>query len=81
MGYYAELSCNDNLSEGMTDGKYKKVVANRRSVEPGMDWFHNRECLNDIYYGIHETNPKVAPDGTIVSTPDYVATKEAQIGV
>lgn len=80
MGYYTkDFSCTEQMYEGSTDGSYKKVVQNRRSTEHIT--CRVREDLNDIYYGIHETNPKVAPDGTIVNTPDYVATKEAQIGV
>lgn len=64
---------NADLNEGATDGKYKKVVRNRGGfVDPGTAL--DRAQLDDAYYGIHEIQPKVRPDGKIVATPNYVNT-------
>ena len=68
--YAQARSMNAELSEGSTDGKYKKIVTNRGGVIDPATW-ENREDLN-VEYGLHETNPKVAPDGLLHNTPDYV---------
>lgn len=61
---------NNALSEGSTDGKYKKIVANRDGVvDPAT--YENRKDLNDQWFGIHEKKIKVAPDGLLHSTPNY----------
>jgi hypothetical protein len=70
-------SLNADLAEGMSDGKYKKIVENRANAE--MATYLSRRDLNDVYYGIHEVNPKVLGDGTIHGTPSYVATPAAYL--
>lgn len=71
MGYPLSRSMNAELSEGSTDGKYKKIVTDRGGVvDPGT--FENRADLNDEWFGIHEKKVKVAPDGLLHATPDYV---------
>lgn len=72
-------SMNAELSEGSTDGKYKKIATNQRGgiVEPTT--YENRRHLNDYYWGLHEVNPKVAPDGLLHSTPDFVANPAAHL--
>lgn len=71
MAYAPPRSMNANLSEGSTDGKYKKIVRDRGGVvEPGT--YEARDDLDDLWYGIHEKKVKVAPDGLLHATPDYV---------
>lgn len=67
-------SMNAELNEGATDGRYKKVVQNRGGfVEGGT--YDNRDELDDVWYGIHEVNPKDIPGKPgYHSTPNYVPT-------
>lgn len=76
MAYAPSRSMNAELSEGMTDGSYKKVVQNRGGVVSPKT-YEARGDLNDAYYGIHEKAAKVLPDGLVHSTPYYVATPPA----
>jgi hypothetical protein len=75
MGYPASRGMNADLHEGMTDGKYKKVVQDRGGIVEGSTW-KSRVDLNDRYYGIHEESHKVTGDGKVVVTPNYVETPE-----
>ena len=72
-------SMNGNLAEGATDQKYKKVATADRGgvIDPAT--YLNRSGLDDLYYGIHEARTKVLPDGTIHTTPDFVATPSADM--
>lgn len=70
-------SQNAELAEGMSDGKYKKVVMDRSVAEPTT--YESRRDLSDVNFGIHEVNPKVLPDGTIHLTPSYVETPPAHM--
>lgn len=73
MVYPVSRSMNADLSQGMTDGKYKKVNQDRGgSVSPGT--YESRAELNDNWYGIHEKQVKVTPDGLLHATPSFVAT-------
>jgi hypothetical protein len=73
MGYPQSRSMNLSLSEGSTDGKYKKVIRDRDGVvEPAT--YESRADLNDGYFGIHEKKVKVAPDGLLHATPNFVPT-------
>lgn len=73
MVYPVSRSMNNDLSEGMTDGKYKKVSPNRGgTVEHTAQT--ERADLDDLYFGIHEKQVKVAPDGLLHATPQYIAT-------
>lgn len=77
MGYPQTRSMNGSLSEGMTDGKYKKIVTDRDGViDPAT--YENRADLDDQWFGIHEKKVKVAPDGLLHVTPDYVANPPVQ---
>lgn len=68
--YPVSRGMNNALSEGSTDGKYKKVVTDRDGVvDPGT--YENRADLNDQWYGVHEKRVKVAPDGLLHATPRY----------
>lgn len=69
-------SLNGDLVEGATDGRYKKVVQNRGGFV-GPDTYANRQPLDDVWFGIHETQPKDVP-GMIghYSTPHHVQTRE-----
>ncbi len=79
MGYPQTLrSQNGEMSEGSSDGKYKKVVRDRGGiVEPAT--YESRTDLHDYYFGIHEKKIKVAPDGLLHSTPDFVANPTAHL--
>lgn len=69
-------SANAELNEGMTDGKYKKVINDRGGlVEPTT--YLVRKDLADIWYGIHEEPGKVLPDALHQKTPNFVATPPA----
>lgn len=77
MAYAPHRSMNAELSEGMTDGKYKKVVQNRGGfVDPTT--YQERADLNDRWYGIHEQDKKALPDTLVTRTPNYVSTKDAE---
>jgi hypothetical protein len=72
---------NAELNEGATDGKYKKVVRDRG----GLGVAHSgtvtaRLDLHDVWYGIHEDEIKIRPDGKPVHTPNYVSTPPSQAG-
>jgi hypothetical protein len=71
MGFPVRRGLNNALSEGSTDGKYKKIVQNRDGViDPAT--YENRADLNDQWYGIREKKVKVTPDGLLHATPNYV---------
>lgn len=71
MAFPKSRGLNAALSEGSTDGKYKKISANRDGVvDPAT--YENRADLNDNWYGLHEKPVKVAPDGLLHGTPGYV---------
>ena len=86
MSYYitnSNRSCVENLHDGMSDRSFKKVRQERWSPEQRGKSLtdRTREDLYDIFYGIHEVKEKMLPDGTTYISDDYVATREAQIGV
>lgn len=60
-------SMNDDLAEGATDGKYKKVRGPDRGGDIDPVNAGNKSHLDSIYYG--NTNVEVArkilPDGTV----------------
>ena len=71
MAYPQSRSMNASLSEGSTDGKYKKINPDRDGqIDPGTA--ENRLDLNDQWYGIHEKQVKIAPDGLLHATPNFV---------
>jgi len=74
MVYPNSRSMNAELSEGSTDGTYKKVVQGRGGVV-GKETWEARTDLDDQWYGIHEKQVKVAPDGLLHATPNYQATR------
>ena len=71
MSYAPSRSMNNALSEGSTDGKYKKVITDRDGFVD-VATYENRADLNDNWYGIHEKKVKVTPDGLLHATPNYV---------
>ncbi|MFF1701278.1 hypothetical protein [Streptomyces sp. NPDC058252] len=72
---------NAELSEGMTDGKYKKIVANRGGIGVTDSLtVRSRIDLHDVWYGRHEDEVKIRPDGKPVHTPNYVQTQPPQAG-
>lgn len=77
MGYPVSRGMNDALSEGSTDGKYKKIVANRDGVvDPAT--YENRVDLNNNWFGLTEKKVKVTPDGLLHATPRYVPNQEIE---
>lgn len=71
MAYAPARGMNNSLSEGSTDGKYKKIVRDRDGViDPAT--YENRADLDDNWYGVHEKRVKVTPDGLLHATPRYV---------
>ncbi len=73
MVYGPTRSVNAELHMGATDGKYKKVIQNRGGFVDSAT-YEDRRALDDQWYGIHEVNPKVSPDGVVSATADYVVT-------
>jgi hypothetical protein len=72
MSYPPSRGMNNALSEGSTDGKYKKIVSDRDGVvDPAT--YENRADLNNQWFGITEKPVKVAPDGLFHRTPNYVS--------
>ena len=70
MAYAPHRSMNAALSEGMTDGKYKKVVRDRGGfVDVATE--DSRRDLDDIWFGIHEKQVKMAPDNLLHATPQF----------
>lgn len=78
MAHNQSRSLNGDLAEGMSDGKYKKVVMDRGGAIDAAT-YADRAALNDVYYGIHELRTKILPDGTVHVTPDFVATPIAHL--
>jgi hypothetical protein len=86
MSYYitnSGRSCVENLKDGMSDRSFKKVRQERWSPEKRGESLtdRTREDLYDLWFGIHEKEEKILSDGTTYKSDDYVATREAQIGV
>lgn len=79
MAYPAARSLNGDLWEGMTDGKYKKLHANRGG-DCERTTYRDRSALNDWWYGIHEIPVKVLPDGRQCRTPNYEASRDVDLG-
>lgn len=73
MAYAPTRSTRGELNEGMTDGKYKKVIQNRGGFPEPSTW-RERVDLEPAYYGIHEDDTKVRPDLVTVRTPNSVTT-------
>lgn len=62
-----------DLVEGATDGTYKKVVRDRGGVVEDAT-YQQRQDMSDVWFGIHETDPKNIGDGQRRSTPNYRGT-------
>lgn len=77
MVYPRSRSMNGDLNEGLTDGKYKKVVHDRGGVVEHTT-IASRDDLKDVWYGIHEAAVKERPDGRNCGTPNYVYTRPAE---
>jgi hypothetical protein len=78
----AELrSLNRDLMEGMSDGKYQKVVQHRGGIVEKELAYGELEDLSDTYYGIHEAPVKRLPDGTLdKNSLNFVPTKAPEVG-
>jgi hypothetical protein len=71
---------NRDLHEGATDGSYKKVVYDRGGIVEDLTW-RTRADLYDPWYGIHEKQPKMAGDGVVGPTPNFVPTPAPELAV
>jgi hypothetical protein len=60
----------------MTDGKYRKIDADRGGVVE-MATYASRADLTDGWYGLHECPSMVAPDGSRGTNPYAVSTPHA----
>jgi hypothetical protein len=70
MAQNTSRSMNADLAEGMSDGKYKKVVTDRGgNISP--ETAEDRRDLGSRF-DIAESRRKVLGDGTVHVTPDYV---------
>ena len=78
MSYAPRRSMTDDLNDGLTDQKYKKVNRDRGGqIDPAT--YAERRDLNDLYYGLHESAAKVRPDGLTVRTPTYQPTPPVRL--
>lgn len=60
MAYPRTRSVNRELEAGATDGKYRKVVADRGG-DVERTFAANREDLTSAFYGIHESRAMQVP--------------------
>lgn len=75
MAYPTQRSLSGELSEGVTDGTWKKAVRERGGmVEPTT--YTVREDLAPVWYGITEARQKTDPFGRSVRTPNTTATRQ-----
>jgi hypothetical protein len=81
MTHAPSRSMNADLNQGSVDGKYKQVVRDRGGIGANnSETVRARMELNDVWYGIHEQQVKIRPDGKPVHTPNYVSAPSAQAG-
>lgn len=73
MAYPRTRSVNRELDAGATDGKYKKVIADRGG-DVEQTFTGNRTDLTNAYYGIHESPAMYRPDGRLCTNPYAVST-------
>lgn len=69
-------SVNRELDAGSTDGKYRKVVADRGG-DVEMTFVRDRLDLTDGWYGIHQAESFVRPDGKVCAPLFPVSTGHA----
>ena len=67
MAYPKLRSCLASMYRGMVDGKYKFAAPNRGGVVENT-YAPMRAEMSGAWHGFEETQPKVLPDGRIVST-------------
>lgn len=77
MAYPKTRSVVRELEEGMTDGKYRKIVADRGGDVEMTTW-RSRRDLSDTWHGIHEIDEKMRPDGIACRTPYDVSNPHAE---
>jgi hypothetical protein len=68
MAYPKARSVNEELLEGMTDGRYKKIITDRGGVVE-TTFVQERRDLSKGRYGIGETAEKTTGDCRTVRTP------------
>lgn len=66
MAVNSSRSQNRDLTEGMTDGKYKKLATRERGGEIDHATAMSRKHLSPVFYGDQVEAPiKVRPDGKL----------------
>ena len=76
MAYAKTRSLNQELNEGQTDGRFKKVITDRAGAVEMTTWEQRKDLANR--FGIHEAQEKVLPgSGEAVRTPYTVSTDGA----
>lgn len=73
MAYPRTRSCLSELDAGATDGKYKKVIADRGG-DVERTFVQDRTDLVGGFYGIHEAPVMRRPDGHACVNPYAVST-------
>lgn len=73
MSYPKTRSCLRELDAGATDGKYRKVIADRGG-DVERSFVANRMDLVGGFYGIHEAPVMTRPDGHRCTNPYAVST-------
>ncbi len=76
MAYAKPRSANNDLRLGMVEGGYKMAVKDRGGVVEALTYEARRD-LTDGWYGIHEAQTKMTPDGQMVHVPCTTSTPEA----
>jgi hypothetical protein len=64
VAYAPPRSMNASLEQGMTDGSYKKVAADRGGFPEVDRRARDLADLDNVWYGFHECEVKVFPDGS-----------------
>ncbi len=70
MAVNTSQSQNACLAEGMSDGKYKKIVQDRGGVIDPVNPAEKADLSTGLYV-VQEAPSKLLPDGTRHTTPDY----------
>jgi len=65
-----------DFNTGAIDGKYKQVTRDRGGIVE-LTTQLERDDLDDVWFGIHETAVKRRGDGKDISTAEYQYTKPA----
>ena len=71
MAYAPVRSMNTDLHAGMVDATYKHMNPNRGGFVEGLTAREHAQ-LSDVWYGVHEIDTVVLPDGRVMPMPYFV---------